>query len=159
MMREANDCSYAGSYYLPIVIENPDRVYIKDGVFGSIDKLPSQYSDLRFSTAAGYLMGQGTKPEEIPAEYYGTLRGTVVEIPANVIVWGGYFVTGNGENAPYQALRLVLPDDYAGVEGVEADTADARAEYFDLSGRRVEHPAAGIYIVRRGSKVSKELVR
>ena len=159
MMREANDCSYAASYYLPIVIENPDRVYIKDGVFGSIDKLPSQYSDLRFSTAAGYLMGQGKKPDEIPAEYYGTLRGTVVEIPANVIVWGGYFVTGEGKTPPYQSLRLVLPDDYAGVEGVEADTADGPAEYFDLSGRRVEHPTAGIYIVRRGTKVGKVMVR
>ena len=158
MIREANYCSYISSSYLPIVIENPDRGYIKDGVFGSLDIL-ERYADYRYATISELFIANGHKPEDIPAEYYGTLRGTVIEIPAKNLTWGNHYVIGAGENGPYQALRLVLPDDYAGVEGVEADSTDAPAEYFDLSGRRVEHPTAGIYIVRRGSKVSKEMVR
>ncbi len=40
------------------------------------------------------------------------------------------------------------------------DAADAEAEYFDVMGRRVMAPAeGGVYIVRRGDKVSKEVMR
>lgn len=40
------------------------------------------------------------------------------------------------------------------------DAADAAAEYFDVMGRRVMAPAeGGVYIVRRGDKVSKEVMR
>jgi len=45
----------------------------------------------------------------------------------------------------------------AGVETVIDMTA--APEYFDLQGRRVLFPSQGIYIVRRGSKVTKEYVR
>ncbi|MDE6541649.1 MAG: hypothetical protein K2L74_06535 [Muribaculaceae bacterium] len=49
----------------------------------------------------------------------------------------------------------------AGLPVVSTDSAsDAAPEYYDLSGRRVSRPAAGgVYIVRRGAGVSKELVR
>lgn len=40
----------------------------------------------------------------------------------------------------------------------EAD-ANAEAEYFNLQGVRVVNPKGGIYIVRRGAKVSKEYIR
>lgn len=158
-LRTHYGAEYMASQYLPIVISDADRVYIKDGVFGALDALSSRYNHYYYATLSEYYIANGKQPEEIPAECYGTLRGTVIEIPANILIWGNQYVTGEGENGPYQSLRLVLPDDYAGVEGVEADTADAPAEFFDLSGRRVVHPSAGIYIVRRGSKVSKELVR
>ncbi|MBD5371444.1 MAG: hypothetical protein HDR80_09950 [Bacteroides sp.] len=47
----------------------------------------------------------------------------------------------------------------AGVEDVAAD-ADSAPVYYTLSGIRVERPAAGeLYIVKRGSKVSKEIIR
>lgn len=39
------------------------------------------------------------------------------------------------------------------------DDADAPVEYYDLQGRRVENPSAGIYIRRQGSVVSKVIVR
>jgi hypothetical protein len=41
------------------------------------------------------------------------------------------------------------------IYGVE----DVPAEYYDLTGARVQNPAKGIYIVRRGNSVSKEYVR
>ena len=47
-----------------------------------------------------------------------------------------------------------------GIEGVEAEAgADAPAEYYDLQGRRVANPVAGLYIRRTGSKVEKVLVK
>lgn len=48
-----------------------------------------------------------------------------------------------------------------GVEGIETDAfdADAPAEYYNLQGIRVADPTTGLYIVRQGSKVSKQLIR
>lgn len=57
---------------------------------------------------------------------------------------------------------LVLTSDpnYAGVESVIADSdLNAPREYYDLNGRRVLEPANGLYIVRQGTKVSKEYIR
>lgn len=49
----------------------------------------------------------------------------------------------------------------SGIDDVEvADENDAPAEYFNLQGIRVDQPQAGqVYIVRRGAKASKELVK
>lgn len=44
------------------------------------------------------------------------------------------------------------------IESVEA-ASDAAPVYYNLQGRIVENPSEGLYIVRRGSKVSKEYVR
>lgn len=43
--------------------------------------------------------------------------------------------------------------------GSEADEANGPAEYFDLQGRKVVNPANGLYIVKRGNKVTKEVIR
>ncbi|MDE7120150.1 MAG: hypothetical protein K2O10_06030, partial [Muribaculaceae bacterium] len=58
-------------------------------------------------------------------------------------------------------LRIDFSDykDYAGIGTVAADSADAPAEYFTIDGRRVAAPDHGLYIVRRGSSVSKIMVR
>lgn len=48
--------------------------------------------------------------------------------------------------------------DLSGVESVGEDVK-AEAEYFNLQGIRVNEPVNGIYIVRRGNKVTKEMVR
>ncbi len=45
----------------------------------------------------------------------------------------------------------------AGIDEIE-ETA-APAEYFGIDGRKVEKPAGGLYIVRRGTAVTKELVK
>ena len=45
------------------------------------------------------------------------------------------------------------------LEGTTADGMDAEAVYYTLDGRRVAQPAAGIYIVVRGDKVTKEYIQ
>ena len=47
----------------------------------------------------------------------------------------------------------------AGVDGIEADEPDAVPVYYNLQGVRVDTPSAGMYIVVRGNKVTKEVVR
>lgn len=42
-----------------------------------------------------------------------------------------------------------------GVEGVEAEDADAAVEYYNMQGMRVAQPESGIYIRRQGNTVSK----
>ena len=44
-----------------------------------------------------------------------------------------------------------------GVEGVEVEAAPA--VYYNLQGIEVANPENGVYIVKRGNKVSKEFIR
>lgn len=53
---------------------------------------------------------------------------------------------------------IVKGDKDAGVEGVAID-GNTPAEYYNLQGVRVAEPENGLYIVRRGNKVTKEIVR
>lgn len=46
-----------------------------------------------------------------------------------------------------------------GIDELEAVEVDANAEYYNLQGVRVANPEGGIFIVRRGGKVTKEFVK
>ena len=46
-----------------------------------------------------------------------------------------------------------------GVNDIDAGTSDAKPIYFDLMGRTVTNPQQGIYIVKRGAKTSKVVIR
>ena len=48
----------------------------------------------------------------------------------------------------------------SGVEDIELEEeAAAEAEYFNLQGVRVSNPSNGIFIVKKGSKTSKQIFR
>lgn len=48
----------------------------------------------------------------------------------------------------------------SGVADIEADDANAPVEYYNLQGVRIEEPAApGVYLVKKGNKVSKTIIR
>lgn len=47
----------------------------------------------------------------------------------------------------------------SGVASVGVDNGTAAPVYYNLQGMRVENPTNGIYIVKRGDKVSKEVIR
>lgn len=46
---------------------------------------------------------------------------------------------------------------FSGVEAIEV--AEGEAQYFNLQGVRVANPENGLYIVRQGSKVTKQVIR
>ncbi len=47
----------------------------------------------------------------------------------------------------------------AGISDIITDSADAPAVYYNLQGIEVANPQSGIYIVRRGNTVTKEIIR
>lgn len=60
--------------------------------------------------------------------------------------------------ADLKNMKLTVTET-AGVDGIEADEPDAVPVYYNLQGVRVDTPSAGLYIVVRGNKVTKEVVR
>ena len=87
------------------------------------------------------------------------------ELTAPAKVWLGF---GKNDNAPAQYwhpwadVRLEKYDDaYGAVEGVGVDVLEAEgpAEYYNMQGVRVAEPTTGLYIVKQGNKVSKQLIR
>lgn len=102
-----------------------------------------------------------------------TCMATVPPTGLDLAQMGGIFdssVYKNGElYVPAEAVEAYKADPdwgrfakiYAvGESGIDeiGETA-APAEYFGIDGRKVEKPAGGLYIVRRGANVSKELVK
>ncbi len=49
--------------------------------------------------------------------------------------------------------------DNSGVETIAVDDTDAPTEYYDLHGRRVNHPQSGVYVSRQGSTTTKVFVK
>lgn len=74
---------------------------------------------------------------------------------AEVLSWPAFTMNDNGD----LCLRWEMKD-MAGVSEVTAAGAeDAPAVYYNLQGVKVDNPANGIYIVRRGNKAYKALVK
>ncbi len=74
---------------------------------------------------------------------------------------GSCEITAYPSSNPSQAITFTLNMEYPStnaVEGIETD-ANAPAVYYNLQGVRVENPSQGIYIVKRGNKVTKQVVR
>lgn len=75
-------------------------------------------------------------------------------------VLGGMHQVLNPATMEYNYFPMMIVSGSAGVQAPEGIIeGEAETEYYTLQGIRVAAPAEGIYIVRRGSKVSKELVR
>lgn len=86
----------------------------------------------------------------VPAILAKLMKAKAAEAPENT----SYVVLE--AKKPFNAVRNELT---TVIETITTDT-DAPAEYYNLRGQRVVVPAAGeLYIVRRGSQVSKEIVR
>ncbi len=49
--------------------------------------------------------------------------------------------------------------DIAGVDAIIADEETVKTEYYDLTGRKVTNPQSGLYICKRGNKISKIVIR
>lgn len=56
-------------------------------------------------------------------------------------------------------LYLTKPQISTGIDTVEADSADSAAIYYDITGRQVTVPKSGIYLCRKGNKVTKVVIR
>lgn len=66
---------------------------------------------------------------------------------------GEYFI-----NVDYDAMTVQVSSQSVGVESIEADENVAPV-YYNLQGVEVANPQNGLYIVKQGNKVSKQLVK
>ena len=67
-------------------------------------------------------------------------------------------IEDRGDVARPQQIVLKVRNNPTDVEDVMGDDDDAPIEYYDLSGRRVEQPTHGIYIMKQGESVRKVVV-
>lgn len=58
----------------------------------------------------------------------------------------------------WNSFWTITEDEFSSVNSIEADSEDAPAIYYDLSGRQVKNPNKGIYIKRVGSKATKVII-
>lgn len=130
---------------------------------------PTNASVPEFSTGVGYdLMSYSYyasyyADSQVPEEYKITVieegENTVITFPVQSML------LSNGSNLYYASKGVstitfpTIKKDDAGIADIIVDN-DAKVEYFNLQGIRVENPKAGqIVIKRQGSVVTKEFIR
>lgn len=87
---------------------------------------------------------------------------SIVHFPAGVNASSAYsWKTAPGSYkvvADLKNMKVTLSAP-SGVADIDIDDVDATPVYYNLQGVRVDSPSAGMYIVVRGNKVTKEIVR
>lgn len=95
------------------------------------------------------------------------VSGFTLSCPAALGTVSGTTLTASGAGchalkATYNGLIATIPvsiaGTVAGIEETDADSATA-TEYFNLHGVKVDDPAAGVYIARKGQMVEKVMIK
>lgn len=121
------------------------------------------------ATAGAIYIGNGKLASTVANDYVcdatlvnnAAVDGAVAEdtIVKTVLGWEGFNAKEVNEiGLPILAWQNGVPYDTSAVTEIEA-SENVPAVYYNLQGVRVANPDNGIYIVRRGDKVSKELVK
>ena len=77
--------------------------------------------------------------------------------PNTTYVWKVRAFCTHDRVTSYSAqARFTTPEQTSGTLMI---TLDENAEYYDLSGRRIHHPAQGVYMMRSGDKIVKVLIK
>lgn len=94
----------------------------------------------------------------VPGYNYENLYLTafLIDLDTFGIVNANRVALGSNPEPKYTAWNWV-DDNVGSVEGIDGGS-NAPAEYYNLQGVRVANPGEGIYIVRRGTKVTKEII-
>lgn len=134
--------------YTFIDCSDPQKVYMRESDTGVALSSKKVFT---LSYPAHSSFNPETKPEA-----FGTFDGRTIRLPRNsaiIKIGNDYTPLNNNE------FVIDLHNVISGITAVAPESpADAPAEYFDILGRRVIRPAAGsLYIVRRGSTVTKEI--
>lgn len=135
----------------------------------------SEIAQIRFVDYAKVLdKGYRYTPEFYGYNKYGVLvsknvEGVKLSCPAQLgsVSDDGKTLTASGAGChaltgTYNGMTCTIPVQIAGtvgaVDAVTADDAELPAEYYDLNGVRVDNPAQGLYIERRGDRASKVIL-
>ena len=133
----------------------------------------SGYAKMRFHTALGDWNSLGDTYEPADDWKFDVLASGKTKTVKLKYVAGntdnGFFIysTFDASNSRYYTYDMNVNlvdmtlkfDGTTGVESISIEDSTAPVEYFNLQGVRVENPENGLYIVRQGNKVSKQLIR
>lgn len=178
---DADNCHHLGSYVPGSLNNETNKVNY------SIDYHPVELYGLtldapvitnKTETTVTFTGEEGTTIEYLPSKTEPQAIKSRVDLAAGTETWtigpshevtidlpepgNGYYLRSRYHQVVSPVTGFMIQNDgtLTGIEGVEAEAgADASAEYYDLQGRRVANPVAGLYIRRTGSKVEKVLVK
>lgn len=127
-----------------------DEITVEYAPYGSDDFRPLSYETLDF---------EGT-----PSPNWGITLGCALSQVDRTSASGWFDVRVSLKSATGSSVNLVSPafriSEFAGIERISDDTADAPAEYFTIDGRRVSAPEPGsIVLCRRAGAVTKFIAR
>lgn len=95
-----------------------------------------------------------------PEKYYQYVE---FELPETTTVWVGMGKNSNTGDGYWHAWADQKLEKYVAGAGVEdivvAEDENAPVEYYNLQGVRVANPENGLYIVKQGKKVSKQIIK
>ena len=97
-----------------------------------------------------------------PSSYTSLIAEPVDDTTANIYSYacaGAYNGQAYGNSAIAAAKLTFTANGLTGIADVAVDNEDAAPVYYNLQGVEVANPENGIYVVRRGSKVTKEVIR
>lgn len=158
----------------------PVQIYVKEAGEPVVIDIPSVFADGNQIT--GTLLFEGEKeitmthPSEGARLYYSFIKSsaTPMEAPARVQHEGKEFtrytepikVTESGTlhyfaevNGVKSEVKNVLISDTTGVEDITVGGEEGEDVYYDMTGRRVANPTAGLYIRVNGSTATKVYLR
>lgn len=142
---EANESSTYATTAIPTGVRQVRFTYSKSRGNMAVDDIVITYTDTPVTPLKGY-SDRST----------GGLTSCLVDTRGLSATKFEYTVKATDGTTVSRASAPVEVDlaDVAGVDDVTAD-ATMQAEYYNLQGIRVSHPTRGLYIVRRGTTVSK----
>lgn len=117
--------------------------------------LPASAGNAGFGQVIVPAAGNDTFQWEVHLEDADPSSTTTMKI--ELVAQDGYANLGMDFSEPF-TLTLVFSTDDTGVEEVGID-ADAPVEYYDLQGRKISNPTAGLYIVKQGANAVKQIIR
>lgn len=139
--------------------EEEDYVYAE---FTSVDCVSVEYAPTGTETFAALTAVKGDEP--VLPGYGDEFTVDLSAVPqTSADQWYDLRISIKAANGDSQtqtispAFKVLALDGISDLTVGDADTAEA--EIYDLQGRRVAPTAPGLYIVRRGNRVSKTIVR
>lgn len=132
-----------------------------------LDRAAAESSMMRAAAAAGShqwdVLTEGTVyHNEIDGALTATAASDVTSAaditPINAGKEGLYQITVNFDDPKTPTYKAVFTDITTGIEGVTVDK-NAEAVYYDLTGRRVANPSAGVFIRVQGGKAEKIMIK
>jgi hypothetical protein len=107
--------------------------------------------------AAATSLGDAEYAPVLWNEVIQPLDGAAAEAGSYTVTFpAGYFILDDNDSPEFTITFTVDPT--SGVNGINVD-GNASVRYFNLKGVEVQNPANGVYIVVRGNKVSKEVIK